>query len=76
MKLKKKKRLIKELKGIKDIKDIKGIHRISKTDLIGNRAIVELYINTTTSSDILIYSSKSSNLFLVLVSIHSSFCCV
>ena len=32
------------------IKDIEGIHRISKIDLIDNRAIIELYINTTTSS--------------------------
>jgi len=32
------------------IKDIEGIHRISKIDFISNRAIMELYINATTSS--------------------------
>ena len=32
------------------IKDLEGIDPISKIDLIDNRAIIELYINTTTSS--------------------------
>ena len=32
------------------IKDIEGIDPVSKINLIGNRAIIELYINTTTTS--------------------------
>jgi hypothetical protein len=32
------------------VKDIEGIDSILKIDLINNKAIIELYINTTTSS--------------------------